>query len=172
MRTKELSMPTEDGQRIPHAGVNFPPPLYFALGFLAGWLLHRLLPLSVPGGSGIGAIGGMRAVGWLLIAVGVLLLIWAQMTFRRHRTTVIPRRPAAAMVTDGPYHFTRNPMYVSFTLIYAGAALVERMLWPIILLPIVLVLLTTFVIRREERYLADAFGVEYAAFREKVRRWL
>ncbi len=165
-------MPTEDGERIPHPGVNFPPPFYFVLGFLAGWLLHRGLPLTVPGANGIGGIVGMNAVGWLLIAVGVVLLVWAQLTFRRHRTTVVPRRPASAMVADGPYNFTRNPMYVSFTLIYVGAALVAHMLWPIILLPIVLVLLTMFVIKREERYLADAFGTEYARFREKVRRWL
>lgn len=165
-------MPTEDGQRIPHPGVYFPPPFYFALGFLAGWLLHRLVPLTVPGANGIGGIAGMHAVGWLLVAVGVVILVWAQITFRRHRTTVIPHRPASTMVTGGPYHFTRNPMYLSFTLLYAGAALITHMLWPIILLPVVLVLLTMLVIRREERYLADAFGAEYSAFRSRVRRWL
>lgn len=165
-------MPTENGQRIPHAGVNFPPPLYFMLGFLAGWLLHRLVPLHIPGANGIGGIVGMRAVGWLLIAPGVALLVWAQITFRRHRTTVIPNRPATAMVTDGPYNFTRNPMYVSFTLLYVGFALVTRMLWPIIVLPAVLLLLTVFVIQREERYLSDAYGEDYAAFSAKVRRWV
>lgn len=165
-------MPTEDGQRIPHPGVYFPPPFYFVLGFLAGWLLHRLVPLPVPGANGIGGIVGMRAVGWLLIAVGVVLLVWAQITFRRHHTTVIPNRPASAMVTDGPYNFTRNPIYVSLALIYLGLALLTRMLWPIIVLPVVLVLITMLVIRREERYLADAFGAEYAEFRRRVRRWV
>lgn len=165
-------MPTEDGQRIPHPGVYFPPPFYFVLGFLAGWLLHRLVPLPVPGANGIGGIVGMRAVGWLLIAVGVVLLVWAQITFRHHHTTVIPNRPASAMVTDGPYNFTRNPIYVSLALIYLGLALLTRMLWPIIVLPVVLVLITMLVIRREERYLADAFGAEYAEFRRRVRRWV
>jgi len=165
-------MPTEDGHRIPHPGVNFPPPFYFVLGFLAGWLLHRAVPLFVPGTGSVGGNVGMRAVGWILIAVGVALVIWAQFTFRRHRTTVIPRRPASAMVTDGPYNFTRNPMYISFTLVYVGAALITHILWPIVLLPIVLSLLTVFVIRREERYLDDAFGAEYAEFRRKVRRWV
>ncbi len=165
-------MPTEDSQRIPHAGVNFPPPFYFVLGFLAGWLLHRVAPLFVPGANGIGGIAGMRAVGWLLIAVGGVLLVWAQVTFRRHRTTLIPNRPATAMVTDGPYAFTRNPMYVSLTLIYLGLALLMRMLWPIIVLPAILALLTVLVIRREERYLSDAFGEEYAAFTKRVRRWV
>jgi protein-S-isoprenylcysteine O-methyltransferase Ste14 len=165
-------MPTEDRQRIPHAGVNFPPPFYFVLGFLAGWLLHRYVPLSVPGANGIGGVVGMRAVGWLLIVVGMVILAWAQLTFRRHRTAIIPNRPATAMVTDGPYAFTRNPMYVSLMLMYVGLALLTRMLWPIIFLPVILALLTALVIRREERYLSDAFGEEYRAFTRKVRRWV
>lgn len=63
-------------------------------------------------------------------------------------------------------------MYLSMTLFYLGAALVADMLWPVLLLPAVLILLTVFVIQREERYLADAFGAEYAAYRARVRRWL
>jgi protein-S-isoprenylcysteine O-methyltransferase Ste14 len=76
------------------------------------------------------------------------------------------------MVTDGPYAWTRNPMYLSFTVFYLGLALLTGMLWPIIVLPVVLALLIVFVIRREERYLDDAFGEEYAAFRKRVRRWI
>ena len=161
-------MQTEDANRIPHPGVTFPPPFYFVVGFLAGWLLHRLIPLTIPGARGT----GVRVAGWILIILGVGLVVWAQVTFRRHHTTVIPRRPATAMVTDGPYAWTRNPMYLSFTIFYLGLALHTGMLWPIVLLPIVLILLTLFVIRREERYLDDAFGAEYAAFRARVRRWV
>jgi protein-S-isoprenylcysteine O-methyltransferase Ste14 len=165
-------MPTEDGQRIPHAGVNFPPPFYFVLGFLAGWLLHRVVPLFAADANGAGGMARMPAAGWILIVAGFVLGGGAQITFRRHHTTLIPNRPATAMVTDGPYAFTRNPMYVSLTLIYLGLALLTGMLWPIILLPVVLILLTVLVIRREERYLDSAFGEEYAEFRMRVRRWV
>jgi protein-S-isoprenylcysteine O-methyltransferase Ste14 len=165
-------MPNEDGERIPHAGVNFPPPFYFVLGFLAGWLLHRVVPLLASDANGTGGIARMPASGWILIGAGVVLGGWAQITFRRHHTTLIPNRPATAMVTDGPYAFTRNPMYVSLTLIYLGLALLTGMLWPIIVLPIVLILLTMLVIRREERYLESAFGAAYAEFRKRVRRWV
>ncbi|HEY9480446.1 MAG TPA: isoprenylcysteine carboxylmethyltransferase family protein [Gemmatimonadaceae bacterium] len=161
-------MPTENTNRIPHPGVTFPPPFYFVLGFLAGWLLHRALPLHIPGAGS----AGMRVVGWILIIASIALVIWAQATFRRHHTTVIPRRPASAMVTDGPYAWTRNPMYLSLTIFYLGLALLTGMLWPVIVLPVVLALLIVFVIRREERYLDDAFGEEYAAFRKRVRRWI
>lgn len=161
-------MPTEDQQRIPHPGVHFPPPFYFVLGFLAGWGLHRLVPLRVPTEES----DAMNAAGWVLIVVSLALMIWAQYTFLRHRTTIIPNRPASTMVTSGPYAFTRNPMYLSLTTLYLGLSLLTAMLWPILLLPIVLVLLTVFVIRREERYLAHAFGEDYAEFRRRVRRWV
>ena len=161
-------MSPEHSERIPHPGVTFPPPLYFAVGFLAGWLLDRAIPLPIPGWRG----AGTSVAGWILVVLGVALTLWAMATFRRHRTTVIPRKPASRMVTDGPYGLSRNPMYVSMTVFYLGLALLAGLLWPVLLLPLVLVLLTAFVIRREERYLADAFGAEYAAYRARVRRWL
>lgn len=161
-------MPTEDANRIPHPGVNFPPPFYFVIGFLVGWLLHRMVPLGVAAAES----DAMNTAGWILIIAGIALLIWAQVTFLRHGTTVIPNRPASTMVTSGPYAHTRNPMYVSLTTLYLGLSLLTGMLWPIIILPVVLILLTVLVIRREERYLDSAFGADYAEFRKRVRRWV
>lgn len=161
-------MPTENANSIPHAGVNFPPPFLFVAGFLAGWAMHRLFPLPVPASES----AAMNTAGWILIVAGIVLLFWAQATFRRHRTTLIPNRPASAMVTDGPYAYTRNPMYVSLIVLYLGLALLTGMLWTVLILPVVLVLLTVLVIRREERYLESAFGDDYAEFRRRVRRWV
>jgi protein-S-isoprenylcysteine O-methyltransferase Ste14 len=161
-------MPPEQSKRIPHPGVTIPPPFYFTIGFLAGWLLHRAFPLPVPDVRD----SATRVAGWILIALSVTLTLWAMATFRRHRTTVIPHRPASRMVTDGPYARSRNPMYLSMTAFYLGLAILTGMLWPLLLLPVVLALLIVFVIQREERYLADAFGAEYAAYCARVRRWL
>jgi protein-S-isoprenylcysteine O-methyltransferase Ste14 len=161
-------MSPDDSNRIPHPGVNFPPPFYFVIGFLIGWLLQRMVPLRVPASES----DAMNTAGWILIIAGIALLMWAQITFRRHGTTVIPNRPASAMVTSGPYAYTRNPMYVSLIVLYLGLALLTKMLWPIIVLPIVLILLTVLVIKREERYLDSAFGADYAEFRKRVRRWV
>ena len=58
------------------------------------------------------------------------------------------------------------------TTAYLGGVLVTNMFWPLLLLPVSLAALTILVIRREERYLADAFGAEYAAYRKRTRRWL
>jgi protein-S-isoprenylcysteine O-methyltransferase Ste14 len=85
---------------------------------------------------------------------------------------VLPNRPASALATGGPYHFTRNPMYVGMALLYIGLALVLNTAWPLVFLPLVLLIIDAAVIRREERYLISAFGEEYRAYCSRVRRWL
>ena len=154
---------------IPHPGVKFPPPFLFAAGFLGAWLAHRRWPIAILPESwrGAGAAAGVIAV-----VMAVAILGWAFATFLRHRTAILPHRPASRVVRDGPYRWTRNPMYVSMTLTYLGLALITNALLPLLVLPLVLVLLVRFVIRREERYLASAFGDDYTAYCRDVRRWL
>jgi protein-S-isoprenylcysteine O-methyltransferase Ste14 len=113
-----------------------------------------------------------------MIAATICLLIFAAVagaalaTFRRARTTVIPGRQATALVTTGPYRITRNPMYVSFVVLYIGVTLWLDTWWPAVVLPFVILVIDRFVIRSEERYLASAFPREYAEYRASVRRWV
>jgi protein-S-isoprenylcysteine O-methyltransferase Ste14 len=93
-------------------------------------------------------------------------------TFKRARTAIIPNRSASAIVTTGPYRFTRNPMYAGLTLAYVGGALLIGTAWTLLLLPVVIAVLYRRVIRREEAYLDAAFPDVYAAYRGRVRRWL
>ncbi|HKC81691.1 MAG TPA: isoprenylcysteine carboxylmethyltransferase family protein [Gemmatimonadaceae bacterium] len=79
---------------------------------------------------------------------------------------------ASQLVTSGPYRFTRNPMYVGLTIAYIGGAAIINSAWPLILLPIVLVVLVRTVVSREEQYLSDAFGDQFTSYRSRVRRWL
>lgn len=152
-----------------NAGVRFPPPLLFGGGFLAGWLLHRARPVHLFGA----AVAGIRpALGWLLLVAGLAVSCSGVITFLRARTAVIPHHPASRLVTAGPYRFTRNPMYLGLTLAYLGGVVLIDSAWPLLLLPVVLFALTVAVIRREERYLAAAFGDAYAEYRRRVRRWL
>ncbi|MEO8336423.1 MAG: isoprenylcysteine carboxylmethyltransferase family protein [bacterium] len=99
-------------------------------------------------------------------------MVWGVVTFRRAGTAINPHHSAKRLVVSGPYRFTRNPMYTGLTIAYLGASLLLGSEWPLLLLPIVLFAVFRFVIQREERYLADAFGSEYAEFRMRVRRWL
>ena len=108
----------------------------------------------------------------MLVVAGMGLSVWGIITFRLARTSIIPSRPASRLVENGPYRFTRNPMYTGLTLAYLGVAAMMNSAWPLLALPVVLALLVRLVVRREEAYLHDAFGEEYAAYRGRVRRWL
>lgn len=151
------------------ARVHVPPPLIFAGGLLASWLLHRRLGFEIDG-AGAGSI--QRAAGVALIAGGLVLMAWAIRTLLGARTTILPHHPVRQVVTRGPYRFTRNPIYLGMTVIYLGVAALLNAAWPLVLLPFVIVLVTSLVISPEERYLRASFGAEYESYCRRVRRWL
>src|SRR5687768_5181762 len=136
-------------------GVHFPPPFVFVAAFLIGMALDRWI-LEFRFGEASRPV--LLLGGWLLIALGLGMMVWAIWTFTRARTSVLPFRPATAMVTRGPYRFSRNPMYVGLTLLYLGLSLLTGMAWPLVMLPLALWALIVLVIRREERYLGAEFG--------------
>lgn len=144
----------------------FPPPLFYGGILLIGLGLNIVFPLKIFSSFRAGLFLGL-----IFILFGALLVIWAVKTlFKRN---VDPRfKPVGNIVTEGPYAFTRNPMYVSFTLIYAGFAFLFNALWPLFFLPLVLVVMTYGVIKREERYLEKRFGEEYLKYASEVRRWI
>lgn len=150
-------------------GVHFPPPLLFVSGFGAGLLLHRAWPLPLfPGGRPFPVL----ILAWAVFLLGGGFGAWGLATFWRARTAVIPNQPATSLVLSGPYRFSRNPMYVGLSSMYMGLALWRNALWPVLLLPLVLLLLWRTVIRKEERYLSEAFGPPYTDYLRRVRRWL
>lgn len=110
--------------------------------------------------------------GIVLIVLGVALGGWALGRFRRAGTSPIPRVPVAAFVPDGPYRFTRNPMYVGFGLVFLGGALWVNSLWLLVLLVVALFVVQQTAILREERYLERKFGVAYTEYKARVRRWV
>jgi protein-S-isoprenylcysteine O-methyltransferase Ste14 len=158
---------TEQDDRGP--GVRFPPPLLFVTGYVVALLLQRAIPWPI---AGPGTVLLCRVAGWVLLAGALVVALSALATFHRARTGIIPNRPATTLVTTGPYRFTRNPMYLSLTMVYVAGALLANTWWPLPLLPPVLVALYLLVVRREERYLAATFGERYAEYRARVRRWL
>lgn len=152
----------------PHAGVHVPPPFVYVAGLLVGWLLDRRWRLPLTGGSS-SILEGLSLV---LFVLYLAIFAGAFAAFRRHGTTIIPNQPARALVTDGPYRYTRNPMYVSLIALYLALALLINSWWTIVLLPVVILVIDRAVIAREERYLSSAFPQEYGAYRARVRRWL
>lgn len=149
-------------------GVRFPPPLIFVLGLLASWYLDRQLTFEIDGAGTSWAQGG---IGALLIGLGLGLILWCGLVLRQAGTSIRPDRPAAALVTSGPFRWSRNPLYLGLISIYVGVAALLNVAWPIVLLPIVLLTLTVTVIHREEAYLRSVFP-EYENYCRRIRRWL
>ena len=153
-------------ERSDSPGVWFPPPLWYALAVLIGVLLDRRWPLPLGGGSLATIAGGFFVVAWLAIALPSIR------RFRHSKTSIVPIRPAEALVLSGPYHYTRNPMYVSLAFLTIACGLLLATWWPLILLVPTLAIVQQLVILPEERYLRRRFGTEYDAYTRRVRRWL
>ena len=90
--------------------------------------------------------------------IGMALALWAEVGFKRARTAVLPTRPTTAIVTGGPYRFTRNPMYLGMSLGLAGCAGAFNSWWFVIALPIAMLAVTKLAIEPEEAYLERKFG--------------
>ena len=154
----------DDGRE--NAGVVAPPPLIYLFPLLVGLLLSRKVRAPfLPGGT-------TRPLGLPLVVGGFSLGIWFLRTLRAAGTPVDPGKPVEALVTDGPYRYTRNPGYLSMAIIYAGVASLANSLPSILLLPVALRVIRRGVIEREERYLERLFGDEYLAYKARVRRWI
>lgn len=154
------------GRTPDNPGVIAPPPLIYLAGFVVGMLVERAVPVAPLPPAIRWAAGAPLAV------AAVLLGAWAVGTMHRAGTSLDPRRPATALVVNGPFRFTRNPLYLSNTVLYAGVAVLVDVLWPLVLLPAVLLVIRRGVIGREERYLEAKFGDAYRRYREAVRRWI
>ncbi len=151
-----------------HAGVIVLPPLAIVPTLVAGLLLHFLwTPLSLLPEWWIG-----HAVGWPLVVAGVLLSRWSKRTMFRAGVDPNPYEPTTAIATTGPYALSRNPIYVSATVVYVGIAFVVNMAWLIVCLPFGITLLYYGVIAREESYMEKVFGGEYRQYKARVRRWV
>lgn len=155
--------------RRDHPGVVAPPPLIYFGFLLLGWVLDRyVLRLAFPWELDM----TVKVIAVVLIVGGLAIETWAGGLFRKAGTNVVPWSPSMALVFDGPYRFSRNPMYVGFTLVYLGLALGLQSPTAMALIVPCLVLMTWGVILREERYLTAKFGQAYLDYKDRVRRWL
>ena len=113
-----------------------------------------------------------KRIGFALATISGILALWAFIVMRRAGTHIDTRRPALAVVTTGPFRFTRNPLYLSLVLLTLGLALIFNIAWAAILLIPVTIIVHYGVIRREECYLESKFGETYLEYKRKVRRWV
>ena len=147
-------------------GIIAPPPLIYLAGLGMGLLLHRLLPLALLPEE------LTRILGWSLIIAALVLAALSLRVLVRAGTSVDPYKPTTAIVTAGPYYYSRNPLYLSLTVIYTGVTLLRNVLWPLLLLPVVLWIIQRGLIAREESYLERTFGEVYRRYKVRTPRWL
>ena len=149
-------------------GLMASPRLIFGLPFGAGVVLHVMTGSDIePGDSLIVVI-----VGILLVAAGLILSGWATIALRRGGQHPDPARPTTSLVTDGPYGYSRNPIYVSFASLGLGIGLLLNSWWVVGPVPFALFALHFLVVTREERYLQSVIGHQYVGYMQSVRRWL
>jgi protein-S-isoprenylcysteine O-methyltransferase Ste14 len=148
-----------------NVGIVRPPMIYFS-AILVGLLLTavrsvRVVPraLHVPLGS-------------ILVMIACMLFVWAVRTFRSVGTPVPGNRPTTAIVHTGPYRWSRNPIYLSFSLFQIGIAMWVNSVWLLATLVPAAALMSAVVIPREERFLERRFPDTYPAYKTSVRRWL
>jgi protein-S-isoprenylcysteine O-methyltransferase Ste14 len=148
------------------ARVRIPPPLTYAVGLGAGlllskWIPSRWLPAVIS-----------RWLGWTLVVAACALAVPSLALFLQKKTAIRPDRPATTLAVSGPYRLTRNPMYLSLALLYAGIAILYQSIWALLFLFPVLFVIDRHVIVPEELYLDRRFGSTYAQYRTRVRRWI
>jgi protein-S-isoprenylcysteine O-methyltransferase Ste14 len=150
------------------AGVIALPPFIFLCFLVAATMFEAIVPLSLLSAHAITRylVGAVLALGgFVMIGLGTRRFVAAG-------TNIPPNLPTTALVVDGIYGRTRNPLYLGSTLVYLGLGVAAGSLWPIVFLAPLLWVIKVGVIAREERYLERKFGDAYRAYKTRVRRWM
>ena len=148
------------------AGVIAPPPLIYLGSLIAGFAIQARLPLPLLLPKGL-----RRFLGSLLLGGAIMLIAGAMRKFQQAETSYHPDEPTTTLIREGPYRLTRNPLYLSLTMLYTAIALFGNAFWVIALLPVLVRVINHGVIEHEERYLERKFGDQYRQYKERVPRW-
>jgi len=150
-----------------HPQIILNPFFIYILTGLCAVVMQKLLPLPTVL---TGAIP--RAIVAAIMVINLIIGLAAARGMLTAKTSLNPHRPTTALILSGPFRFTRNPLYLGLTVFYTGLMLVFELTWGLLLLPIVVWLVTIWVIVPEEKYLEQKFGAEYLDYKARVRRWI
>ena len=141
-------------------------PFVYCLGLAVAIAVGTYVPLRLFSPTWVAQLPG-----WGLVLVGALLFTWAWQTMK-DRDVDPNYGQVNALLTHGPFRWSRNPLYVALTLGYLGVGFMGNTGWVFALLPLVLVYMQYFVIAREEAHLQRLFGQDFKTYKTKVRRWI
>jgi len=146
-------------------GVLVPPPFIYLAGLLIGIGLEALWPLPVLPQA------VQYAAGFALAAASSVIAVLGFREFARAKTPFDPHKSTQRIITSGPFRYSRNPLYLSLAMLYAGIAIAIDGIWIIAMLVPTLIILHYGVILREEAYLERKFPDAYRPYKARVRRW-
>jgi protein-S-isoprenylcysteine O-methyltransferase Ste14 len=142
------------------------PPNYFFLAIVTMVLLHFIMPgatvLTIP----------WSFLGVIPLALGIILNLVADGSFKKHKTPVKPLEESTALITNGVFRMTRHPMYLGFVLILLGLAMLMGSLTPYVVVLVFAVFMDIVFMRFEEKKLEETFGETWLDYKARARRWL
>ena len=148
------------------AGKKVLPPTYLLLSIVLMVGLHFFVP-------GVKLIPfPWTLAGLLPVIIGVAIAVVASNMFSKVKTTIKPYEESTALVTDGVFRFSRNPMYLSMMLVLIGVAIFLGTLTPFFVIPVFFFLINKVFISVEEKMLEEKFGRAYLEYQQQVRRWI
>jgi protein-S-isoprenylcysteine O-methyltransferase Ste14 len=144
--------------------VPWPPLIYIGMAIIAV-VLNWIRPLGLDWPL-------LKYIGAILLVIAIAIEVWSFLTFRKHRTTIMPNKGADHLITSGPFAHSRNPIYVANTILVSGIGLYFGNLWLILAAFIAAILTQELAIKREEKHLALKFGEAWRDYTTRVPRWL
>ena len=157
---------TSKGLKLPGTGIRVIPPAIFMVAMVGAYLMDWVWPFRIIPDA------VQYALGIVVILLSFGAMPWTLAAFKRAKTTFDVRRQATALITGGPFRFSRNPTYVAMIALCAGIGIVADNGWVLPALGAAIAYLHFAVIVAEERHLEYAFGDKYRAYKRRVRRWL
>lgn len=161
-------MPFHYDNQKPGAQLKVFPPAAFVLALGASITLDYVCPSP----SLTSAMVCAHVLGSALCAAALGMAGWAFFSFKKSGSDPHPGRPVKALVSCGPYRFSRNPMYVGLVMLLAGIAVLTTNLWGLAAAISLALLLHYAAILPEERYLRQRFGLAFEEYCKATRRWI
>ncbi|WP_201584378.1 methyltransferase family protein [Psychrobacter jeotgali] len=148
--------------------LKIPPVVHFAVVGGTMYLVSKQVPKFDY------SLTGSKVLASVVAISGVTLGIKGVIEFKKEQTTPNPHTPdkATALVTQGVYQYSRNPMYFGLLTVLIAWGLYLSNLLAFLLLPLFIIIMNRLQIKPEERVLAEKFGKTYQAYKAKVRRWI
>ncbi len=158
-------------EKLPdNANVIALPPFIFLGFFIVGFILHYFFRLFLVESPRLDSI--LNIIGTALIIVSLILPVLAFKALEKSKTTHKVSKPTTAIVSNGIFRYTRNPIYLSGFILFIGISFITNSLIILILIIPLFFVIREGVVKREEKYLERKFGQEYLDYKKQVRRWV